>query len=157
MTNQPVGNHQAGAHGSYERQDMNPRGVIYFFLALAVFLVVIYAIAFGIYRLLDSYNHANQATMSPMVVSEADTRTPTDKDTKAFPEPRLEKSEPERVLELVTIEDRQLATYNWLDKDKGVVQIPIDRAIDLIVQRGLPVRPAAKGQETEQKEGGSAQ
>ena len=38
-------------------------------------------------------------------------------------------------------EDRRLATYDWADKDKGVVQIPIERAMDLIVERGLPVRP----------------
>jgi hypothetical protein len=157
MSNEPIRNHDMGAHGSFEHQDLSPRGVMYFFAGLIALIAVIYAIAFGIYRYLDSYNHANQATMSPMVAPQADTRTVTEKNTRAFPEPRLEKSERTELREFIEQQDRKLATYNWLDKDKGIVQIPIDRAMDLIVQRGLPVRPAAKGQEQQRKEGSSAQ
>jgi hypothetical protein len=36
-------------------------------------------------------------------------------------------------------EDRVLHQYSWINPDKGIVQIPVDRAMDLIVQRGLPV------------------
>lgn len=156
MSNEPTRNHDVGAHGSYEHQDLSPRGVMYFFAGLIVLLAVIYAIAFGMYRFLDSYNHANQATMSPMVAPESDTRAVTEKDTQAFPEPRLEKNERTELREFIEDQDRKLASYKWLDKDKGIVQIPIDRAMDLIVQRGLPVRPAAKGQEQQQKEGNGA-
>jgi hypothetical protein len=156
MSNEPVRNHDPGAHGSFEHQDLGSRGIIYSFVGLIVFLAVIYFIVFGVYHVLDSYNHANQATMSPMVAPEADTRAVTDKDTEVFPEPRLEKSERTELREFIENEDGKLATYNWIDKDKGVVQIPIDRAMDLIVQRGLPVRPPTKGQEEQQKEGSSA-
>ncbi len=31
-----------------------------------------------------------------------------------------------------------LNTYAWVDKDAGVVRIPVDRAIDLLAQKGLP-------------------
>jgi hypothetical protein len=40
-------------------------------------------------------------------------------------------------------EDEKLSTYGWVDKNAGRVRIPIDRAMDLVVQRGLPVRAAA--------------
>ncbi len=156
MSNEPIRNHDLGAHGSFEHQDLSPRGIIYFFFGLIALLAVIYAIAFGVYRVLDSYNHSNQATLSPMVAPEADTRSVTDQDTQTFPEPRLEKNERTELREFIEDEDRRLATYDWMDKDKGIVQIPIDRAMDLIVQRGLPVRPAAKGQEPQLKEGSSA-
>jgi hypothetical protein len=146
-----------GAHGSFEHEDLSPRAIIYFFVALIVSLGVLYVIVFGMYRFLDSYNHANQATMSPMVAPEADTRAVTDKDTEVFPEPRLEKSERTELRDFIESEDRKLATYNWIDKDKGIVRIPIDRAMDLVVQRGLPVRPQTKEQEQPQKEGSSAQ
>jgi len=157
MSNEPIRNHDMSAHGSYEHQDLRPRVFIYFFVALIVSLGVLYVIVFGMYRFLDSYNHADQATMSPMVAAEADTRTVTDADTKAFPEPRLEKSERNELREFIENQDRKLATYNWVDKNKGIVQIPVDRAMDLIVQRGLPVRPQAKEQEQPQKEGSSEQ
>ena len=157
MSNEPIRTREIGAHGSFERQDLGSRGFMYSFVGLIVFLGVISGIVFGVYRLLDSYNHANQATMSPMVAPEADTRAVTDKDTEVFPEPRLEKSERTELREFIENEDRKLATYNWLDKDKGVVQVPIDRAMYLIVQRGLPVRPQTNGQEQPKKEGSSAQ
>jgi hypothetical protein len=159
---EPIKNHDA-AHGSYEHQDLHAKSVIYFFVALAVFLLVIYLISFGIYHALDSINEANKTTMSPMVAPKADTRTVDNSDTQAFPEPRLETSERTQLRTFIEDQDSKLATYNWVDKDKGVVQIPIDRAMDLIVQRGLPVRPqgakqddASQPEGQQQKEGSSA-
>lgn len=37
-------------------------------------------------------------------------------------------------------EDAELNSYGWIDRTKGVVRIPIERAMDLVVQRGLPAR-----------------
>jgi hypothetical protein len=36
---------------------------------------------------------------------------------------------------------QELNTYAWLNKDAGVVRIPIDRAIEIVSTRGLPSRP----------------
>ena len=35
-----------------------------------------------------------------------------------------------------------LNTYGWIDRQNGVVRLPIDRAMELLLQRGLPVRAA---------------
>jgi hypothetical protein len=37
-------------------------------------------------------------------------------------------------------EENTLYSYGWVDEKAGTVRIPIDRAMDLLVQRGLPVR-----------------
>jgi hypothetical protein len=34
-------------------------------------------------------------------------------------------------------------TYSWIDQAMGTVRLPIERAKDLVLERGLPVRPAA--------------
>ncbi len=162
---EPIKNHDMARHGSYEHQDLNPKGIIYFFVALAVFLGVIYVIIFGVYHALNSVDEANKTTLSPMVAPKADPRAVQKSDTRAFPEPRLEESERTQLRDFTEDQDRKLATYNWVDKDKGVVQIPIDRAMDLIVRRGLPVRPQGQAkdqqegqqQQKQQKEGSSAQ
>lgn len=40
-------------------------------------------------------------------------------------------------------EDAVLNHYKWLDAEKGVVQIPVARAMEVMVENGLfPVRPA---------------
>jgi len=42
---------------------------------------------------------------------------------------------------------QKLDSYGWIDQDNGIVRIPIDRAIDVTVQRGLPAR-AVNGEES---------
>jgi hypothetical protein len=39
-------------------------------------------------------------------------------------------------------EQRALTTYGWVDPQKGIVRIPIDEAMKLTLQRGLPVQSA---------------
>ena len=45
-------------------------------------------------------------------------------------------------------ERRALTTYGWVDQQKGIVRIPIDQAMKLTLQKGLPVQsvptPGAK-------------
>ena len=40
-------------------------------------------------------------------------------------------------------EDATLKSYQWVDRNAGVVRIPIDEAIKLTLQRGLPSRVQA--------------
>jgi hypothetical protein len=38
---------------------------------------------------------------------------------------------------------RHLTGYGWIDKDKGIVHIPIDEAMRRIAERGIPDWPKA--------------
>jgi hypothetical protein len=58
------------------------------------------------------------------------------------PEPRLEISAPRDLAAMRNWEDVQLNGYQWVDKQHGVVSIPIERAMELIAQRGIPVQKA---------------
>ena len=151
ITSQQRPNRPANDHEGFEREDLNPAGVIYFMAGLGVVVVVVYFVVFGMYHFLNTYERAHQPPMSPMVAAPADTRAVRSEDTQAFPQPRLEESERAQLRQFIEDQDRKLATYNWVDKDKGIVQIPIDRAMDLIVERGLPIRP-----ENDRREGSSA-
>lgn len=51
--------------------------------------------------------------------------------------------------QLRATENAVLTTYGWVDRDNGIVRIPIDRAMDLILQRGLPTRPQSQPQPSE--------
>jgi hypothetical protein len=37
-------------------------------------------------------------------------------------------------------QENQLNSYGWVDQKAGVAHIPIERAMELLVQRGIPVR-----------------
>jgi hypothetical protein len=141
ITNQPAPDQHMTNHDGFEREDLRSNGPLYFFAGLALLGLVIYLAMFGMYRVLDSYERAHQPALSPMATPQADTRTMTQENTQTFPQPRLEENERTQLRQFIEDQDRKLATYDWVDKDSGTVRIPIDRAMELIVQRGLPVRP----------------
>jgi hypothetical protein len=147
ITNQAAPNQHMPDHvpndEGFEQEDMSSSSALYFFAGLVALCVVIFLIVFGMYRALDSYQSANQPALSPLATPEADTRIVTRDDPRSFPQPRLEASERTELGPLIEDQDRTLATYDWVDKSKGTVRIPIDRAMELIAQRGLPVRPGA--------------
>ena len=39
--------------------------------------------------------------------------------------------------------EKKVASYGWVNKDAGVARIPIERAKELIVEKGLPMSPDA--------------
>jgi len=145
VTNQPTPNqpmpHEPINHDGFEQEDLSSRTALYFLAGLVLVGIVVYLIVFGMYRFLDSYATAHQPPMSPMVTPQADTRAVTPENAETFPQPRLEENERTQLRSFIEDQDRKLATYDWVDKDRGTVRIPIDRAMELIVQRGLPVHP----------------
>lgn len=58
------------------------------------------------------------------------------------PEPRIQESPRRDLAGQRAYEDYVLNNYVWVDKQKGVVGIPIERAMDMIVQRGIPPQSA---------------
>ena len=61
-----------------------------------------------------------------------------------FPQPRLETKPGEGLSKLRAAEESDLSTYGWIDQKTGTVRVPIDRAMQLLLQRGLPNVGAGK-------------
>jgi hypothetical protein len=64
---------------------------------------------------------------------------------KLPPEPRLQAEPKIELKDLRADEDAILSSYGWIDPDKGIVRIPIDQAIDIVAQKGLPSKPSPEG------------
>jgi hypothetical protein len=60
----------------------------------------------------------------------------------APPAPALEAESGQTFAPYQRIEQQKLSSYGWVDRSAGVIRMPIDRAMDLTAQRGLPSRPA---------------
>lgn len=56
------------------------------------------------------------------------------------PAPRLQANDTVELTTYRLFEDTKLNSYGWVDRDSGILRIPIERAMDLIAQRGLPTR-----------------
>jgi hypothetical protein len=64
------------------------------------------------------------------------------------PEPRLQIAAPQDLKRYRVDQDSILKSYGWVDRDAGTVRIPIERAMEILLQKGYPVRsavPAAGG------------
>ena len=119
-------NNQAGP--GYETRDASIRGLVLFAVGLAATLVLVFIGMVVVFHYF-SRSQSLGAPASPFV----DVRT-------LPPQPRLQ-VEPRTDLEhLRRHEDELLNSYGWVDPKAGLVRIPIDRAMDLLLQKGLPVR-----------------
>lgn len=136
-------------HGDYERSDIGIAGVVYFLIGLAVACILAYFVVEGLFWYLDKRLEATQTPVSPLVTNaQKDTRSippqygnDYDKYLKeGFPAPQLETDEQTELNDIRLREEDTLSTYGWVDEKTGTVRIPIDRAMELLTQRGLPVR-----------------
>jgi hypothetical protein len=130
------------ANGSYEHQDLEPSSILYFLLTLLVVTVLCLFGLKGLYGYLDRRERALQPEVNPLITNiPADTRhIAPGYPQNAFPSPKLEEDERGQLNGFLTEEEKTLYSYGWVDEKAGTVRIPIDRAMDLLVQRGLPVR-----------------
>ncbi len=122
---------QAVALG-HERRDLPTRGILVFGIALIIMmgLVLVVATATNILFL----GHLPAAPFPPTNLQNAPI-------PPLPPEPRLEAEPGAQLQQLRSEEDKLLHSYGWVDQKAGIVHIPIDRAMDILAQRGLPVRP----------------
>jgi hypothetical protein len=118
---------------SHERSDVNIRAIVGFGIALFLTTVVI---LIALYWLLRGYEE--RAPQSAAVVS------PPRAQEQTTPQPRLQISPRNDLAEMRAAEEQELTTYGWLDEKKQSVRIPIERAMDLLAQRGLPGKKQAE-------------
>jgi len=144
MSNQSIEHGQAHNGPEFEREDWSPKTVYGFLIALFVICTLVVFVVRGLYGLMDAYEQKRQPALNPLVTSTgANTRVVTPADVSAFPQPRLETDERGQIRRFRLSEEQRLHSYGWVDQNAGIIRIPIDRAMDLIAERGLPTRPQA--------------
>ena len=62
-----------------------------------------------------------------------------------IPSPRLQIDPAGDLAELRKIEAARLSSYAWVDRNGRIARIPIERAMDILAQRGLPGWPGPRG------------
>ena len=113
----------------HERSDIRVGAVLALALGMIVAAVVLHA---ALYWLFDYFATSAARSDTPPPALALTPQPP--------PEPRLQAAPSDDLQQLRAREDATLHSYGWVDRDSGVVRIPIDRAIDLVAERGLPAR-----------------
>ena len=108
--------------GRHETTDLNPKYVLYFFIGLTIAAAIIHG---GIWWMLTQFEQeqARQQIQPSQVPAQA-----------AAPEPHLQIS-PQAELEKMLREQKDiLSRYEWTGRGKATARIPIDRAMQLLVE-----------------------
>jgi hypothetical protein len=157
---------QLGSHGpepeeidtsqGYEQSDVRVTGIVVFLTALAILVAVTGILCYGIGKVINSAMNKEDGPNNKWTKT-VDVRQlgnlPNNPElqnkmaalTQQFPTPRVQTDDGNQdVADLHAREDLLLDNYTRIDGQAGKVRIPIDRAMELIAQRGLPVSPAVQ-------------
>jgi hypothetical protein len=118
----------AGSPG-YETRDANVRGVFNFMVYLSLVLVFTLLVCWGMFRYF-SVELANPAPASPFA------------GTRQLPSgAQLQVNPRQDFLKFRAEQEHSLESYAWENRTAGTVRVPIERAMELLLDNGLPVAP----------------
>ncbi len=146
----------------YEVTDVSVQGIMVFLIGLFISVGVFFVFCFGMGKVINSalekrdgppnqWNQANLPAGKPrsMESNPAMQQQQLQQLTQTFPTPRLQGDDGNQdTADLHVREDLLLDNYSWADRSKGTVRIPIERAMELLAQRGLPVQQQTQQTET---------
>lgn len=151
---EPLGE-EVDASLGYEGTDVKVSGIVVFLTALAIFVAVIGLLCVFIGKAINSglakydgpvtkWNHPVDVKTLGNLASSPELQKQFAQLAARFPSPRLQTDDGyQEVTDIHAKEDLLLDNYSWIDESRGTVRIPIERAMELIAERGLPVAPQA--------------
>lgn len=126
MENPHPGAPPAHSGGGYEKSDLSAKAISLFGVVLSAVVILALVVAAWMFGFFASRHAQQDVPPSPLASTRA-----------GPPEPRLQVNAIRDMKALRAAEDKVLTSYGWVNKEAGVARIPIDRAMQLLVERGL--------------------
>src|SRR5580704_10268093 len=117
--------------GGYEKSDASPRGLVYFALTIAAILAATCLSLIWLFKHYEKTENPGSFVAAPF----SDTRP-------LPPPPRIQANPAVDMQSYLQSQQNLLNTYGWIDRQNGIVRLPIDRAMELLLEQGLPTREA---------------
>jgi hypothetical protein len=112
----------------HEETDVNVRAILGFSAVLFTAAVVVHVIIWLLFLRFEQREARPVQAAYPLGASQG---------AQVPPEPRLQINPREDLRTLRDEEDRMLRSYSWVDRNAGIVRIPIEEAMRLTIERGL--------------------
>ena len=112
---------------AHETVDLSPVQAAVFAGALVILVSAVLALTLEVFRLFE-----DRASVPPSRIENT---------IQNFPEPRLQVSPREDLLQLQAREHQPIESYAWVDRGHHIARMPVDQAIGLALQNGLPSFP----------------
>ncbi|HEV3309613.1 MAG TPA: hypothetical protein VG815_03745 [Chloroflexota bacterium] len=128
----PQGRPQHGSTTGHEPNILQVRGLLVFAAALLGVTILVQVILAVVMQGFSSEEKELDSLAVPRFAG----------DTGGFPSPRIQPDPAEEFTKMKIEDLGRLNQYGWIDRAAGVAHIPVDRAVDILAERGLPI-PAA--------------
>lgn len=118
----------------YERTDIDEASTFRFGIWILIVTVAVAALLRPVYRFLVGREAGEQAPAATVLT--------VDPKAMQTPTPRLQVAPSADLAAFRAQEDALLTGYAWVDKEQGIVRIPVEEAMHIVVEQGLPSFPA---------------
>lgn len=118
-----------------EESDVDIRAILGFGAGLVLVAIVVHLF---LWWLLGAYNRQaerSQTHLYPLAAGQQE---------QIAPGPRLQDNPQQDMRELRAKQEALLERYAWVNRGSGIARIPIEEAMRMVVERGLPTREGAK-------------
>lgn len=146
MGSTPGTDAHAHRHGSlenvevaHEHSDISVRGIVWFLVMLVAIVIITDIAMWALFKGLDTLEQRNDPFVTPLAAPAG----------QLPPEPRLQTTPWQDFTQFRADEQKHLQSYGWADQSGGIGHIPIERAKELLLQRGLPSRANPPSDATE--------
>lgn len=119
---------------SLDDKELDLRAIVTFGVVLFVGTLVALALMWWLSSAFKSMDEAKDRPPSPIGEARLDPIPPG---------PRLQPVPPRDMDQLRAGDRKTLSAYGWVDQANGVAHIPVDRAIEILAEKGLPATPPA--------------
>lgn len=125
----PVQQRKSGK--GYEERDAEFGRLVVIGLGLLGVMVAGLLVAWGVFKYLE---HSYKTPEFPLTFTVPDRLPPT---------PTLQANPEVELAVLHAHEDSVLTSYGWVDSKAGITRVPIQRGIEMLLEQGVPSRPAS--------------
>src|SRR5688572_2504230 len=119
----------------HEESDVNVAAIIRYGIGLLVIGAIIHVFLWWLVGTYQRQSQRAQTQVYPLAAGQQN-RLP--------PSPRFQDNPQQELQDLRTKQKALLEGYGWVNKEAGIAHIPIEDAMKMVVERGVPVREATK-------------
>ncbi len=121
-----------------EARDVRLRPLLVFTVGLAVTLIAVYLVVVVMFRLFS-----REAAQRDTAAGVSQAQPLESGEERLPPAPRIQTDPAADLTRFRRQEDAVLNSYGWVDRQAGTVRVPIEVAMKLVLEQGLPVRQPA--------------
>lgn len=120
----------------HEVRDVSIKAIVWLGIGVIIMVFIAFVAVTLLYGLFE-VQRVERASPPPPLLEEAQGLPP---------QPLLQRNPATDMEKMRQETDGILNNYGWVDKQTGIVRIPITRAMELTLERGLPTRPQSESE-----------